>query len=136
MEKDTHVYPAMFVYADDGIHVTFPDLPGCVTFGETQERAAVAAKEALALHLCGMEEDGDAFPAASQVRDIPHDEGEALVLIETYLPLMRAKLKNQYDKKTLTVPHWLNLQAEREGINFSQTLQEGLMAKLGISPGQ
>ena len=35
-------------------------------------------------------------------------------------------------KKTLTIPNWLNTLSEREGINFSQVLQEALMSKLNI----
>lgn len=33
-------------------------------------------------------------------------------------------------KKTLSIPAWLNKAALEQGINFSQTLQEALLAKL------
>ena len=33
-------------------------------------------------------------------------------------------------KKTLTIPQWMNEAAEKQGINFSQVLQEALAAKL------
>lgn len=36
-------------------------------------------------------------------------------------------------KKTLTIPQWLNDVAERENVNFSQTLQDALMDKLDVS---
>ena len=39
MGKDRYTYPAVFHYADDGISVEFPDLPGCLTFGNTTEEA-------------------------------------------------------------------------------------------------
>ena len=43
----------------------------------------------------------------------------------------------QYDNKavknTLTIPSWLNTEAERNNINFSQVLQEALKQKLNIS---
>jgi len=35
-------------------------------------------------------------------------------------------------KKTLSIPEWLNILAESEGINFSQVLQESLKKELGI----
>ncbi|PNB45827.1 pilus assembly protein HicB, partial [Pseudomonas sp. GW456-E7] len=47
------MYPALFDYDDDGITVTFPDLPGCITCGNTDEEALTMAKEAMALHLYG-----------------------------------------------------------------------------------
>jgi len=50
--------------------VSFPDLPGCVTAGETLDDARVMAAEALALHLCGMQEDGEAIPAPSTLESI------------------------------------------------------------------
>ena len=50
--------------------VSFPDLPGCVTAGATLEEARAMASEALALHLEGMAEDGEAIPEPSALDDI------------------------------------------------------------------
>ncbi|WP_337031527.1 type II toxin-antitoxin system HicB family antitoxin [Paenibacillus illinoisensis] len=49
----TYQYYAIFNFADDGINVTFPDLPGCITFGHFVEEALIMAKEALELFLDG-----------------------------------------------------------------------------------
>jgi len=35
-------------------------------------------------------------------------------------------------KKTLSIPEWMNEAAIKAGVNFSQVLQEALMAKLNI----
>lgn len=35
-------------------------------------------------------------------------------------------------KKTLSIPEWLNEEALRLELNFSQVLQEALMQKIGI----
>ena len=35
-------------------------------------------------------------------------------------------------KKTLSIPEWLNEEAMKMGVNFSQVLQEALMVKLGV----
>jgi predicted RNase H-like HicB family nuclease len=48
-----------------GYGVYFPDLPGCVSAGDTIEEAARNAEEALSLHLRGIVEDGDEIPAAT-----------------------------------------------------------------------
>jgi len=42
------------------------------------------------------------------------------------------KTNNAAVKKTLTIPEWLNTMAINANINFSQTLQEALKAKLNI----
>ena len=53
--------------------VSFPDLPGCVTAGRTLDEARTMAVEALALHLQGMIEDGDAIPEPSSLEAIMAD---------------------------------------------------------------
>ena len=45
------------------------------------------------------------------------------------------KYGKQSVKKTLTIPEWLNVAAERENINFSQTLQNALIEQLDIMQG-
>jgi predicted RNase H-like HicB family nuclease len=53
--------------------VSFPDLPGCISAGATLDEARAMAVEALALHLEGMAEDGDAVPEPSSLADIMAD---------------------------------------------------------------
>lgn len=50
--------------------VSFPDFPGCVTAGSSLEEAKELAIEALALHIQGMQEDGEAIPAPSTLDTI------------------------------------------------------------------
>jgi predicted RNase H-like HicB family nuclease len=49
---------------------SFPDFPGCVTAGNTLEEARRMAAEALALHIEGMAEDGEAIPDLTMWRKI------------------------------------------------------------------
>jgi predicted RNase H-like HicB family nuclease len=42
-----------------------PDLPGCVATGATLEEVQREIREAIALHLEGMREDGDPIPQPS-----------------------------------------------------------------------
>ena len=44
-----------------------PDVPGCVAAGRTRVDTERLMAEALALHLAGMEEDGDAVPLPSRI---------------------------------------------------------------------
>jgi predicted RNase H-like HicB family nuclease len=50
---------------DSDYGVSFPDFPGCITAGMTLEEAQRMAAEALAFHIEGMIEDGDAIPDPS-----------------------------------------------------------------------
>jgi len=48
--KTILAYPAIFNKAEEGgYNVSFPDFPGCVTFGRTFEEAEEKAKEVLGL---------------------------------------------------------------------------------------
>lgn len=47
---------AVFDYAEDGISISFPDLPGCISCGYSIEEAIQMAKEALQLYLEDMSE--------------------------------------------------------------------------------
>lgn len=56
--------------ADSVLDVSFPDLPGCITAAATLDVARVMAKEALALHLDGLPEDGDAPPEPASLEAV------------------------------------------------------------------
>jgi predicted RNase H-like HicB family nuclease len=56
--------------ADSDYGVSFPDLPGVISAGTTLDEARTMAAEALALHLEGLVEDGDAIPEPSSLEEI------------------------------------------------------------------
>lgn len=56
--------------ADSDFGVSFPDFPGCVSAGSSIDEARDMAVEALALHLSGMAEDGEAAPAPSSLEGV------------------------------------------------------------------
>lgn len=133
MYKDLYIFPAIFEYADDGISVEFPDLPGCFTCGETTEEAIKNAKEALELHLFGMEKDGEVIPNPTPIDKIKIEKNQVIVMIEALMPLVRMEMNNKAVKKTLTIPKWLNDIAEEKHVNFSLILQQALKDYLGIN---
>ncbi|WJH40521.1 type II toxin-antitoxin system HicB family antitoxin [Aliirhizobium terrae] len=60
--------------ADSDYGVSFPDFPGIVTAGTTLDEARQMAEEALAFHVDGMIEDGDAVPEPSSLENVMADE--------------------------------------------------------------
>ncbi|MDU4479738.1 type II toxin-antitoxin system HicB family antitoxin [Clostridium sp.] len=131
-KKDLYVFPAIFTYEDDGISIEFPDLLGCLSCGDTTEKAVEMAKEALGLHIYGMEEDNDYIPNPTPIEKIELTKNQIPMLIEVYMPMYRVAIENQSVKKTLTIPQWLNKLAEKNQINFSQVLQVALKEQLRI----
>ncbi len=53
--------------------VSFPDFPGCVTAGSDLDEARSMAQEALAFHVEGMIEDGEALPEPSSLEAVMQD---------------------------------------------------------------
>lgn len=139
MDKpDFYRYIALLDYEEDGVHVSFPDLPGCISFGKDEAEAIKEAREALGLHLWGMEEDGDTPPAPSSIRALTEAEkpqsNETFFLVDAFMPVIREKMAQRFVKKTLSIPAWLNTEAENYGINFSKTLQKALKQELQLAP--
>lgn len=133
MLKDRYIYPAIFDYADDGISVEFPDLPGAYTAGDTDEEALRMARECLALHLYGMESDNDDIPAPSRAVNIETTTNQAVVLVEVWMPPFRDEMAQKAVKKTLTIPKWLDDLAAEHNVNYSRILQDGLKTYLGVN---
>lgn len=132
MNKDNYAYPAYFYYDEDGISIEFPDLPGCLPCAHDTETAFRRAKEAMGLHIFGMEQDGDPIPPPTPVKELTPEPGAVITMVEVFMPPIRERVNNRVVEKTLTLPSWLNQEAEHAGINFSQVLQEGLKQRLSV----
>ena len=68
-------YAVMIEEADDGSFSAYvPDLPGCVSCGDTRQEAEQLIKEAVALHIESLQQHGEPVPRAKTVAirlDIP-----------------------------------------------------------------
>lgn len=67
-------YLAVLEPSTDGYGVYFPDLPGCGSWGGDISEVRRNAREALELHIYGMEKDGEMLPVPSQCL-APEDTG-------------------------------------------------------------
>ncbi|MDA1117126.1 MAG: type II toxin-antitoxin system HicB family antitoxin [Proteobacteria bacterium] len=57
---------AIVIERAEGNYGTYvPDLPGCVTVGDTLEEVRTLIREAIEFHLDGMREDGTPIPSPS-----------------------------------------------------------------------
>lgn len=133
------IYPALFLKEreGDGYTVLFPDLNGCVTEGDTQEEAFQMAEDALGLYLY----DLPSYPEASNLRPPCNSDNEDDLFdlsnsFSSYVYVDMFEVKKQMNKttvrKNLSIPSWLNELALNNNINFSQTLQEALIEKMGL----
>ncbi|HFK1429629.1 MULTISPECIES: type II toxin-antitoxin system HicB family antitoxin [Bacillus cereus group] len=131
MKKDYYVYPAILEKSSDGYGIYFPDLPGCVSHADTQEDALKEGREALGLHLSGMEEDNDPIPEPSTIESVELEQDEYAFLIDVWMPPLRKQDKLVYKRKNVTLPSYLEEHAAKQNVNFSEMLVEALEQHLG-----
>ncbi len=128
-----YVYPVILNQTDEGYQVRVPDLPGCVTFGTDLPDALAMAQDAAEMWLWDAENKDEAIPPASRAQDIAVSDGGTISLVLADTDRYRRENDTRAVKKTLSIPQWLNAQAEKANAPFSQILQEGLKDYLHIN---
>lgn len=129
-----YAFPAIFTLEENGVYsIDFPDVDGCYTQGDDMTDGIAMAQDALCLMLYDMEERGVEIPAPSDIKSVKCGDNEFVTLISCDTMDYRIYFDNKAVKKTLTIPHWLNVMAERKGINFSAALQNALKEQLGVT---
>ena len=124
------VYPACF-YQDEetgNYTVEVPDLPGCVTGGETLADAILMAEDAASGWVLDELEEGRPAPKASSIGTVTPDEGGFVSLLTLDMDAYAEKFGNKAVRKNLTIPAWLNTIAEQNHVNFSKILTDALTA--------
>ena len=121
-----YVYPAIFTPLEDegGYDVYIPDLPYCRTCGDDLAEAIDMAEDAMAMWLWDAENKKENIPAPSKT--LKHESPQFVNLVKADTDEWRKANDTRAVKKTLSIPSWLNTQAEKANAPFSQILQEGL----------
>ncbi len=128
--KKLYVYPAIFHPEETGYSVFFPDLQGCHTQGEDLEDATLMAQEALATYLEYILDEGTSCPTPSSPEQISITGKDFIAMINANMFNIMDKTSGKAIKKTLTIPAWLNDEAEKQHINFSSLLKEALIERI------
>lgn len=90
--------------------VIFPDLPGCVTEGDTLSEAIDMAVDAASGWLLDYVENNQQIHQASDIKNVVAKEYENgfVSIVSIDLDEYSKKYGNKAVKKTLTIPQWLN----------------------------
>lgn len=124
------VYPIVLTSVDSGYVVYVPDLE-INTQGKDLADAIFMARDAIGLWGITQEDLGHTIPEPSTT--LPKVlENEISTLVDIDFAAYRRARDNRTVRKNLTIPSWLNVEAEKAGINFSQVLQEALKERLDI----
>ena len=117
-------YVALFFKTKDKYYAEFPDLPGCYSQGDSLEQAIYMAQNALTIYY--QEKKGE-LPTPTDIQIIQQknpDRIAQMIIIDHVVKPLRSV------KKTLTIPEWLNILAEKYNLNFSKVLKNALISQL------
>lgn len=139
-------YPVIFTEVETNILIEVPDLK---LYTETNEEgtpkgtmadAIMMARDAIGMACIHAEDNGEKVPMASSMEAIDigkgvfFDAGKSILsLVDVDLVAYRRKMDSKMVRRNVTLPNWLNLEAEKAQINVSKVLQEALMTRLGVT---
>lgn len=133
------VYPVIFTEVENVILVEVPDLE-ILTEGKDMQDAIEMARDAIGLTGISMQDHGDEVPKPTNFREVDVSKGtftadgeSQLSLIDIDFDVYRRKIDVKTVRRNVTLPNWLNREAEEAHLNVSKVLQEALMTKLGVS---
>lgn len=133
------VYPTIFTETENAILVEVPDLE-ILTEGKDMQDAIEMARDAIGLTGISMQDHGEPIPEPTDFKSIDVSKGtfandgeSQLSLVDIDFDVYRRKIDVKTVRRNVTLPNWLNREAEEAHINVSKVLQEALMAKLGVN---
>ena len=110
-------------------------VPDCEidTQGENLVEAIEMARDAISIWCVGEQDAGRQLPTPSTLSVIEHNPDDIVTLVDVDIDAYRRKLDNRTVRKNLTIPSWINEQAEQAGINFSALLLKALKQELSMA---
>ncbi|MCM1257666.1 MAG: type II toxin-antitoxin system HicB family antitoxin [Roseburia sp.] len=133
-----NVYPVFFTITDTVILVEVPDLE-ILTEGKDMTNAIEMARDAIELKCVSLEDDKIEIPRPSEISSLDVNKGTfaedgftVISLVDIDSGEYRRKIDTKTVRKNVTIPSWLNYEAEHAGINVSRVLQDALMDVLNV----
>ena len=133
-----NIYPVFFTKTETVVLVEVPDLE-ILTEGKDMINAVEMARDAIELKCVSMEDDGIEIPLPSEIGSLDINSGtfaEEGVTVISWVDINSGEYRRKIDtravRQNVTIPGWLNYEAEHAGINVSRVLQEALMNVLNV----
>lgn len=136
------VYPVLIAEYKKDFLVYVPDME-IYTEGKSMVDAIEMARDAIGLKGIDFEDDGKAIPLpstreaalnrAKEEADIFDYSTGILTLVDVDFCEYRRRTDNKAVRRNVTLPNWLNAEAEKAQLNVSRVLQDALISILGIT---
>ncbi|MBS5117125.1 MAG: type II toxin-antitoxin system HicB family antitoxin [Clostridium sp.] len=133
-------FPTFITQVGKDFLVYVPDLD-LYTEGNSLTDAIEMARDAIGLKGIDLEDDGKAIPEASSYEEAFQKAGEdtedldyrtgIVTMVDVDFTAYRSRMDNRMVRRNVTLPNWLNQEAERLHLNVSRVLQEALAERVG-----
>lgn len=133
-----NAYPVFFTRTDTNVLIDVPDFE-ILTEGKDLNNAIEMARDAIELKCVSLEDAKEKIPNPSNIcsLDVKNStfatEGVTFVsLVDIDSTIYRRRIDTKAVRRNVTLPSWLNYEAEQAGINVSRVLQDALKAVLNV----
>jgi predicted RNase H-like HicB family nuclease len=134
MEADTmkNSYPIVLTPDEVGYVVYIPDF-NINTQGDTLTEAIEMARDAIGLMGIDMEDDKKELPSPTAIENVTKKNTTDIIsLVDVDFTEYRRRNDMRTVRRNVTLPSWLNFEAEKSGVNVSAILQKALKQELHL----
>lgn len=125
-------YPILLTKGKKYVVVYIPDF-NINTQGVDVTDAIEMARDAIGLMGIDMEDSNEALPEPTPIPNIKKEkEDDIISLVDVDFAEYRRKNDIRTVRRNVSLPSWLNVEAEKAGINVSSVLQRALKQELHI----
>lgn len=126
------VYPVIFTKLDDGYMAYVPDMD-VNTQGNDLAEAIEMARDVIGLMGIDMQDDKKPLPKPSDPEKIKCKSDELVSMVDIDLDQYRRANERRTVRRNVSLPSWLDVAAEKAGLNVSAVLQNALKQELHIA---
>ena len=124
-------YPVIITKDKDFFVASIPDFE-TGTQGESLAEAIEMARDAIGMCGCYMQDEKKDIPIPTDIGNVTKEASDILTLVDVDFDEYRKKHEMRTVRKNVTIPSWLNEEAESANINFSALLQNAIKAELHL----
>ena len=126
-------YPILLMHDEPGFVVYVPDFD-INTEGKNLTDAIEMARDAIGIAGIVMEDKKEELPVPSDIKDVKKEsEDDIVTLVDVDFDEYRRKKDMRTVRRNVTLPSWMDFEAEKSGINVSAVLQKALKKELHIT---
>ncbi|MEG1017111.1 MAG: type II toxin-antitoxin system HicB family antitoxin [Oscillospiraceae bacterium] len=125
------VYPVVFTKCNGGYMAYVPDFD-INSQGDDLAEAIEMARDAIGIMGIDIQDDKKVLPDSTPLESVPHEVGEVVSLVDIDFTAYRRANERRTVRRNVSLPSWLNTEAEKAGINVSALLQTAIKNELKL----